>query len=84
MLSTDQIETMLTERGAIANIGQITASDVRLLDKAAKAGRLIKYRGHWGSKHPSFGTGPLKSCWARPDMAEAIAPFEIKRARPPC
>jgi hypothetical protein len=80
MLTAQQIEAQLNESGAIANVGQIAADEVRLLNEAAKAGRLIKYRGHWDSLHPSFGIGPLKACWALPSMADAIAPFAIKRA----
>lgn len=79
-LTAKEIEAQLFERGAIADIGQIDAAHRRWLDKNAKAGALIKYRGRWDSLHPSFGIGPLKSCWALPELADAIAPFTGKRA----
>lgn len=74
MLSTQQIEQMLNERGAVVNIGQITDADVRLLNKAAKQGRLVKYRGKWDTLIPGCGIGPDKTIWALPEFAEHV-PF---------
>ncbi|HEY9219510.1 MAG TPA: hypothetical protein VIO94_15795 [Phenylobacterium sp.] len=68
-LTTYQVEATLSERGAIADIGQVSPADRRALDKAAREGRLVKYRGHWDTLSPDFGIGPLKSCWALPEAA---------------
>lgn len=49
--------------GHVVDIGQLTAIDRRTLDKAARAGLLRKYRGHWSTLHPEYGMGGLKTIW---------------------
>ncbi len=48
----------------VANIGQLSRDDVRALDKAVKAGMLVKYRGYWNNGSPVAGYGPLKTIWS--------------------
>jgi hypothetical protein len=45
------------ERGYVWDIGQLEPADKRALDKAVKAGALIKERGHW------CNLAPLHTCW---------------------
>lgn len=52
------------KREIICNIGQVSAADKRLLDKATKRGDIAKWRGCWFPVPGApFGLGPLKSCW---------------------
>ena len=53
----------------ICNIGQVSHAERRALDKLAKAGKLVKWRGYWypDPRWPE-GIGPLKSCWALPHV----------------
>lgn len=78
MLTTAQIEEMLTEHGAVVDIGQIADSDLRLLNAAAKAGRLVKYRGKWDTLMPRYGIGPDKSIWATPEFAAVVPGLQAK------
>lgn len=80
MLTTSQIEQMLNERGAVVDIGQIAGADVRLLNKAAKQGRLVKYRGKWNTLIPGVGIGPDKTIWAIPEFAERVPFLNYSRA----
>lgn len=72
-LTLQQAEDMLNERGAIVNIGQVGPTLQKALNKAVRAGRLVKYRGHWDSFQASFGMGPLKSIYALPAFAQMAA-----------
>lgn len=63
----------------IVNIGQVSPAEQSALNKAVRAGKLAKWRGHW---HPvagaPFGIGPLKTCWGLPAIAEHFASFRAK------
>lgn len=49
----------------VIDIGQLTAGDVRELNRAVRRDRLVKWRGHWWPKAgASHGIGPLKTCWS--------------------
>lgn len=65
----------------IVNIGQVSAAEAKLLNKAVRRGELKKWRGHW---HPvagaPFGLGPLKTCWGLPEVADYLASFNQVRA----
>jgi len=63
--------SVLDERGAIVDLGQVPAWMKKQLDAAAKAGRLVKYRGHFDSLLSFAGMGPKKVIWADPEIAEA-------------
>jgi len=58
----------------VPNIGQIDHMGKLALERAVRAGKLAKWRGHW---HPvtgaHFGLGPLKTCYGRPDVAQYFA-----------
>jgi len=71
-LTTKQIETMINDQGAVVDIGQISDADARLLNRFAKQGKLIKYRGFWNNFSPLFGMGPLKTIWALPEFAKQM------------
>ncbi len=47
----------------LPDIGQLSRADIRDLNKAVKAGILIRYRGYWNSGCPIAGIGPLKTIW---------------------
>lgn len=48
----------------ICNIGQIAPDTEKQLNKLARAGTLVKWRGYWFPvAGASFGIGPLKTCW---------------------
>jgi hypothetical protein len=64
-------EMALERSGLIVDIGQVPTWMRRQLDKRAKAGELFKYRGYWNAPLGGFGLGPLKTIWARRDIAEA-------------
>ena len=61
----------LERNGAIVSLGQVPPAMKRQLDRIARAGTLVKYRGHWNTLSPVTGTGPLKTIWALPEIAEA-------------
>src|SRR5690242_19425877 len=61
----------LEKNGSIVDIGQVPAWMRRDLNKLAKTGKLIKYRGHWDTLLPFAGLGPLKTIWALPEIAQA-------------
>jgi hypothetical protein len=55
----------------IADIGQIDDAGKRALARAVRAGTLAKWRGRWYPETgASYGLGPLKSCYGRPEMGE--------------
>lgn len=66
------------KREVIANIGQITATEKRLLDKAVKRGEIAKWRGKW---HPvagaPFGIGPDKTCYGPKALRDQYAGFAL-------
>lgn len=59
----------LQQNGAIVDLGQVPAWMKKQLDKQAKEGRLVKYRGFWNTLSPVMGMGPLKTIWATPEIA---------------
>jgi hypothetical protein len=63
---------MIEARGAVVNIGQVTPVARKWLDREARAGTLIKYRGYWDTLLPCAGMGPLKTIWALPEVAVAV------------
>lgn len=56
--------------GHAADLGQLSELDRRRLDKAAKAGTLVKTRGRW--PWIIAGTGPLRSYWVAPARAAQL------------
>lgn len=64
----------LERSGYVVNIGQIPDWMKRQLDRRAKAGDLVKYRGNWDDPlgHRGFGL-MIKTIWARRDVAPAYA-----------
>lgn len=62
----------LEQSGAIVDLGQVPAWMKRQLDKGAKEGLLVKYRGYWNTLLTFTGMGPLKTIWATPEMASAL------------
>ena len=63
----------LAKSGHIVALGQIPDWMKKQLDAHAKAGRLVKYRGHFNTGQRTFGMGPLKTIWALPEIAEEAA-----------
>lgn len=63
------------EDGSIVELGQVPDWMKKQLDAAAKAGRLVKYRGHWDTLLAFAGMGPKKVIWADPEIAEAAGAF---------
>jgi hypothetical protein len=62
----------LENNGAIVDIGQVPAWMRKQLDRRAKEGVLVKYRGHWNTLLTFAGMGrPDKTIWAYPAIAEA-------------
>jgi hypothetical protein len=57
----------------VCQIGQVSQEERRALDRATRSGEIVKWRGYW---HPvagaSWGIGPLKTCWARPNVRARI------------
>lgn len=57
----------IIERAAnevIPCIGQVSATEKRALDKAARRGEIDKWRGYWFPVAGApFGVGPLKTCY---------------------
>jgi hypothetical protein len=47
----------------VVQIGQLSRADVRVLDRAARAGILVRYRGYWNTGSSLGGLGALKTCW---------------------
>lgn len=62
------------EVGVVVDIGQISQSDRRVLEKAVRSGRLVKWRGYW---HPvtgaDWGIGPLKTCYGTPSLKARVS-----------
>lgn len=48
----------------VANIGQLDNDDVAALNKAVRAGTLVKTRGRWTTGE-MWGIGPLKTIWKK-------------------
>lgn len=63
-MTTEELISKALAGEVICNIGQVDAKSARQLDKLAKSGTLVKWRGYW---YPvagaAYGIGPLKSCW---------------------
>lgn len=54
----------------VCNIGQVGKADARALDKLVRSGSLTKWRGYWFPVSGApFGIGPLKTCYALPEIA---------------
>ena len=69
-LTVEQLDEMIAERGAVANIGQITDTVKRHLERRVKRGELGKYRGFWNTRSSIYGIGPLKTIYALPEVAD--------------
>ncbi len=60
----------------VCNIGHLGKLDVKLLDRAVRAGKLVKWRGKWFPVAGApFGIGPDKTCWSTPEVAAYFAEF---------
>lgn len=58
----------------IVNIGQLPATDKRLLDAAVRRGKLVRWRGHWAPVAGAwYGIGPLKTCYGLPEVKERVS-----------
>lgn len=66
MLTKEQAFERAFSGEPLVNIGQLDDATVRALNREVKAGKLVKWRGHWfpWSGHKTYGMGPLKTCWA--------------------
>lgn len=62
----------IEKHGAIVAIGQVPDWMKKQLDRQAKEGRLVKYRGYWNTLSPRHGMGPLKTIWATHEVAEVV------------
>lgn len=71
-LSREVVQQALNEQGTLVDLGQIAPAEVRALNKAAKQGQLVKYRGYWNTRLPFAGIGPLKTIWALPEVAALV------------
>jgi hypothetical protein len=62
------------EGAVIVSLGQVTPGEKRVLDQAVRAGKLVKWRGHWFpvAGCPQYGLGPLKTCWGTPEAFAAV------------
>lgn len=73
----DQLNHAL-EGEVVVNIGQVGPLSKAALDRAVRAGKLAKWRGHWFPiAGATYGIGPLKTCWSTPETAAYFA--EMKR-----
>lgn len=62
----------------VVDIGHLGKIDVRLLDRAVRAGKLVKWRGKWfPNAGAPVGVGPDKNCWSTPEVASYFA--DMKR-----
>lgn len=57
----------------VVDIGQIDGSTRRALNREVAKGALMRWRGFWypvaGASH---GLGPLKTCWAVPEVRKDL------------
>ncbi|WP_155262918.1 hypothetical protein [Sphingomonas segetis] len=67
----ESAEAALLNGERLVNIGQFSRELVARLNRAAKAGRIVKYRGHWDTHHPSIGIGALKSIYCLAEQVPA-------------
>lgn len=59
----------------LVQISQIAPETVKQLDKLARAGTLVKWRGKWFPvAGAAFGLGPDKTCWG---LKSKFAPEQI-------
>lgn len=67
MISHLQALRQIARGGILVNIGQLDKPTKRALDRLVKRGRIAKWRGHWFpfDGHPTYGMGPLKTCYGR-------------------
>lgn len=72
-LTACQLDEMIAERGGVPNIGQITPTVQRHLERRVRRGELAKYRGYWTTLTPAYGFGPLKTIYAVPAFAAHVA-----------
>lgn len=78
-ISTEVIEytIFLDEalRGEVlVDIGQVGPLTRKALDRAVRAGKLVKWRGKWfPMAGASLGIGPDKNCWSTPEVAKYFA-----------
>ncbi len=58
----------------ICNIGQIGDFSRNVLNRAVKAGQLVKWRGYWFPvAGAAWGIGPAKTCWGTPETRARLA-----------
>jgi len=61
----------------IANIGQLTEGDKRVLEMGVKAGVIVKWRGKWFPVAGApFGIGPDKTCYGPKALRDQYVTFE--------
>lgn len=71
----EKLGNLALEKGHIVDLGQVPQWMKKQLDAHAKAGQLVKYRGHWDTLFSFVGTGPKKVIWAEPEIAEMMGAF---------
>jgi hypothetical protein len=58
----------------LVDIGQVGPLSRKALDRAVRAGQLVKWRGKWFPlAGAAFGIGPDKNCWSTPEVAAHFA-----------
>jgi hypothetical protein len=76
---TETIETYDHLNAALAgevvvDIGQVGPLSRKALDRAVRAGKLVRWRGKWFPLAGApFGIGPDKMCWSTPETAARCA-----------
>ena len=76
MISGIQALRTIANGCVLVNIGQLDQRTKKALASLVKRGRLVKWKGHWFplDGHPTYGMGPLKTCYAkRNPWAEAAS-----------
>lgn len=77
----DQLD-MALEGEVVVDIGQVGPLSTKVLNRAVRAGKLVKWRGRWYPHSGSaYGIGPLKTCWSTPETRELIRQLDECKSR---
>jgi hypothetical protein len=70
---------LLAGRDIEPDIGQVRGAWKAALEREVRAGRLVKWKGHW---YPvagaSFGLGPLKTCYGTAEARDAVLSMGLR------
>lgn len=68
--------------GIVVSLGQLSPSDTRVLERAVKEGAIVKWRGYWYPTpgDPTFGLGPLKTCYSKSNPFADLMPTPTTKA----